>query len=185
MQKAKEAATETKTERARAFWFVCNRSVVEFEFFQTVAQVFKVIAVDGVQTTKHHWLRVVITRQWFFSRFTRTSNCFTASCFTNVFNAGNEIAHFTGAKFGNRSRNWAAHTNFNCFVNGTCVHEQQFAFGVERALHDANAAHYSAVLVVLTIEDECLEWQRWVARWRRNALHDGIEQIGNAFTCFC
>ena len=152
---------------------------------QALAQVFKVIAINRKQSTKHHWFRIVISVECLGCRIDRCRYRFTTASLANVFDASNEIAHLAWPKFGNRRRHRHSRTNFDHFMRGFGLHKQQLAATIHSTIHHSNTRDHAAIRVVLRIKNQCLQRRIDITLWWRNANNDFVQQFGHANTSLC
>ena len=112
-------------------------------------------------------------------------DCFTASCFCNVFDTCDEISHFAGPELRQWLWSWLTCTNLNCIVRGAGLHELQATACCHAALHHANTRDNAAVLVELRVEDERLQRRIDVALWCGDLFNDLVQQLRHSGTCLC
>ena len=110
---------------------------------------------------------------------------FTRARFAHIFNASNQITHFPSSELGDFLGGGATCTNFECFVFGASLHEQQLVALAHAAIHHTHARDHTAVLIKLTVKNQRLQRRIGVALWRRNTSHHGIQQLGHTQASLC
>ena len=58
VQQSEKTAAETESQGHRRFGLESERSIIQLQLFQRCPQVFKLLAFDGVNTGKNHWLHL-------------------------------------------------------------------------------------------------------------------------------
>ena len=178
MQQPKKPTTKPKPQRPRGLGLVTNTCVIESKFFETLAQVFKIVTINWVQTAKHHRLWIAVTRES-LKRWRQSScDCFTTSSLRDVFDARDEIAHFTWTKFCHGSWYWTAHADLECLMNIASLHKLHARTCVHAAMHDPNTRHHSSVLIVLRIKNKRLQRSVRIAHWCWNTRDNGVKKFG-------
>ena len=182
MQEPEEAATETEAQRTRRLGQVRDGCIVEFELLQALAQHLEVVGVDREQSAEHHGLGVAIPLQRLFRRMRDVRDRFTRTCFADILHTGDEIPHLTCAEFVHFLGGRATRTDFQHFVFGAGLHEQHLVALAHATIHHSHARHHTAVLVVLTVEDQRLQRRVRITLRRRNTRHHGVQQLRHTFT---
>ena len=100
----------------------------------------------------------------------------TAARLADVFDAGDQVADLAGAELRNRGRHRSANTDLDRLLRRARLHEHQLRTVGQATVHHPDRADDAAVLVVLAVEDQRLQWRVGVALRRRNALADRVEQ---------
>ena len=104
VQQSEESTAEAEAQGRTGFWLEGQRSIVELEAFQSVAQIREVGAVNGVNSRKDHGARVAIASQRFFSASNSRGHGVTNAGLTNILHAGNKVANFASSNSRSRSR---------------------------------------------------------------------------------
>ena len=99
VQQTQEAAAEAETQCLRHFRLEFQRSVVELQFFQRVAQGFVVVAFHGIESGEYLALHFFETGQRLGSGVLHQRYRITHFGLPQLLHAGNQKAHFACFKF--------------------------------------------------------------------------------------
>ena len=180
VQQAEEAAAEPEPERARRLRHVRDRRVVEPQPLEALAQVLEVVAVHRVETAEHHRLRRAVAGKGLGTAAPALGHGLADAGLPDVLDPGDEVADLARTELGDRGRRGQSHPDLVGLVDGAGLHEPDPGLRAQTAVHHPDGAHHAAVLVVLAVEDERLQRRVGVAGRRRDALDDGVEQLGHA-----
>ena len=97
-----------------------------------------------------------------------------------VLETRDQIADLADGQLVDRGLSRSAHADLLDLALVARLHEADLVLGVDRAVHDADQGDDAAVGVEVRIEDQRLERSAGIARRRRDALHDGLEQLVDA-----
>ena len=176
MQHSEEAAAEAEAERDGAFRLVRERSVVELQLIQRVAQVGVLRAVLGVDAAVDHRARRTVAGQLVCGGILGAGNSVAHLRVCNVFDAGCEIADISRGQFIARIESYRAQVpQLHDLVLCAGGHEQYLILAVQHAVHHAHENDDAAVVVVLAVEYQRLERCVRVARRRRDVPDDIVQ----------
>ena len=127
VQEAEEAAPEPEAEGVRRLRLVGEAGVVEPELLQRVTQCGELVAVHRVEAAEHHRLGIAVAGQRLGGRVDGGGDRLTRPRPGHVLDAGDEIAHLSGAELGHRERNRGPDADLLDVVVGAGLHEAQLA----------------------------------------------------------
>ena len=93
VQQAQKAAAEAKAQRGRCFRLKYQRSIVQLQLFQSIAQVVVIGILYRIQTAVYHRGGLAIARQRCFGRIVAIGYGIAYACILNVFDAGSKEAY--------------------------------------------------------------------------------------------
>ena len=95
----------------------------------------------------------------------------------DLLDAGDDEADATGGERVARDRLRREHADLLAAVRFAGRHQQDLVLGPQRAVHHAHEHHDADVVVEPRVDDERLQRRGRVARRRRNARNDGLEDV--------
>ena len=147
VQQTQESATEAEAQRLGNLRLKFQRSIVQLQFFQSIAQGFVVVAFHGIKACKYLALYFLKAGQRLRSRVGNQSNRIADFRLSQFFHAGNQKAHFAGFEFLflNRFRCEYAQLLNLSFRLG--AHKAYFVFQLDGAVFHTNQHNYADVVV--------------------------------------
>ena len=97
VQQSQEAAAETKSEGDGGFGLEGEGGVVKLQLFQSIAQVREVGLGNGEKAGVNHRVWVLVSLEWGFGSAVGPGDGIAHLGLTDVFYAGNKVAHLAGA----------------------------------------------------------------------------------------
>ena len=88
MEQPQEAATEAKPEGSGRFGLIGEARVVQPQFLEGLPQVVELVAVNGIEATEHHGLRLAVAIEDISRAVATGGNGLTGASFGNVFDPG-------------------------------------------------------------------------------------------------
>ena len=182
VQQAEEAAAEAEAERGGRLRLVVQRSVVELQLLERVAQSLVLLRVRRIEPGEHHRVHVLVAGQRLDVRLRRVEDGV----------AGARLLHRC-ARWRRRSRLRPARARRSRPGEAGCSRPARprttspepaanriFIPGLIVPSIDAHARNGAAVAIVVRIVDQRAERRVGIAFRRRHALDDRLEQLGNA-----
>ena len=88
MEQPQEAATEAKPEGSGRFGLVGEARVVQPQFLEGLPQVVELVAVNGIEPTEHHGLRLAVAIEDISRAVATGGDGFAGTRFSDVFDPG-------------------------------------------------------------------------------------------------
>ena len=168
-----------------------QRGIIELEFFQTVSQAFILIGFGRIQTSKNLRLNLLKAGQ----RFCRSQCCTARARFDQsdriahlggleLFDAGDDVAHFTCFQGWTLFISWCEHTDFVGVVGRASGHHLDAVVFSQTTIHHTHQHHHTHIAVKPAVDDHgtqrCI---RVAARWRHFG-HDHLQDVVDTQTGF-
>src|SRR6266567_1625717 len=180
VQQAEEPAAEPETERHRRLRLVVQRSVVELELAQRVAQLLELLGVRRVQAGEHHRHDIAVPGQQRHVAVVRVEHRIAGAGVAHAAHVGHEVADFAGFELLGRLVPELQVPDLVHLVDVVPVRaEGDLHAGADRPVHDADAGDRPAVPIVIRVEDEGAERRVRHPTRRGGAAHHRLEQVGH------
>ena len=170
-----EADAEAEAERGARLGLVGQRGIVELELLERAAEVLEVVRVGRVDAREHHRLDVAVARQLLRSPIPLVGHCVAHTRVRDVLDAADQVADLARPQFVDRLHGQLEVADLLGEVLRAGRHKLDRVALAERALLDADVDDRAAVRVERRVEDERLERGLGVARGRRDALDDALQ----------
>ena len=188
VQQAQEAAAETKTQRLADFGFVVQRGIVEFEFFECVAQrvVFagfsrvqagKNLGLDFLKTWQRLSRRAQVVGQLFFE-------CDGVAHLRRLqfLDACNDVAHFTGFERSAGLVRGGENAQIVCVIHSVGRHHLEAFTLAQAAVHHTHQHHHTDIRIEPAVDDHRAQRRVGVALGRRHMRNHGFKDVVDADT---
>ena len=180
VQQAEEAAAEAEPERVGGLRLPGQRRVVERQLLERVAQLGIVVVVHREQAAEDHRLDVAVARQRLGRLVVLGRQRVADGQLRDVLDPRDQVAHLARRE---RLRGQLLRGEEADVVDlglRARLHADDRLALAERAVDDADVGDHAAVLVVLGVEDQRARRRDRVARRRRHALDDLLQQLVDA-----
>ena len=155
MQKAQKAAAETKAQRNGSFRLKHQRSIVELQFFQRVAQIVVIGIFYRIEAAVNHRRGLAVTGQSFIRGIAGVGNGIANARILNVFNGGCQKAYLPGIKLINNYRVRLKHADFRYFKFSSGCHHAYFHAFSYAAVYYAEIKHNTFISIKFGIKHQC------------------------------
>ena len=177
MQKTQEAAAETEAQRRRAFRLIEQRSIVEAQFAQRVAEVFIIIGADREQAGIDLRFHLFKAGQRFICRVARKRQRIADRRAKDVFNGANQPAYLAAFQLGtvHLLRREDAQAIGVIHLPGT--HHLNFIAFAHGAVFDTHQRNDAEVVIKPGVDNQSLQRRFRIAFRRRNIAHQALQHV--------
>ena len=180
VQKAEKTAAEAESERNGAFRLKEERRVVEPQFLQRFAKLSVLVRVHGIESGKHHGLDFFEAGQGFDGGIVFFGDGVADFCVGDVLDIGDQETDFARAQFVDLDRLGSQYAKRFHVEHAPIPHQADLLSLAKRPLKYARQHNHAAVRIEPGVEDQRLQPLFGISLGRRNALDDGLENIGHA-----
>ena len=181
MQQAQKAAAEAKAQSHTGFRLEAQGGIVQLQFLQGVLQIGVFGTVYGVNAAEHHGRCFPVAGHRFGGGVGGQRDGIAHAGFTDILDAGGEVAHLTGTQLGAGGEGRCAHVaHFHQRKLGPGGHHAHGIAGLDGALEHADINDNALVTVVHTVEDQSLEGRVLIAHRGGNVLNHPLQNVLNA-----
>ena len=181
VEQTEEAATESKAKSYGRLGRKGQRSVVKLQFLQRSTKVLILARVNRIDTGEHHRLHFLESGNGFLARTVYVSDGIAHLHLRSVLDAGDDIAHLTGAKHLTRHHIHLEHANLVGFIFHARIEELHLVALANLSALNLEVGNDATERVEHGVEDKRLQRCLLVTRGMRNTLHDGTQHVLHAF----
>ena len=145
VQQSEESATETESQRYRAFWLECQRCVVELQLLDGCAQVLEFGCLYRVNSGVEHRFHFLESGYGFVAWLVDVRYCVADLHFARGFDARHDVSYIAGLQFLRRSSGEFQHANLVGVVFLSCRHELHSVAAVYRSVYHLEVGDNAAV----------------------------------------
>ena len=180
MQHPQEATPIAEAERDRALRCVAQRRVVQAELLERIAQQDVVVTLGRVQAGKDHRLGRPVARQRLGGRRLGQGNGVPDADLADVLETGRDVADLAGLEHLDRTHLRLEHTYLERIGLPPGRHQHQALASRNPPVDQATVGDHALVRIVVRIEDQPTKGTLPISLRRRDALHDGLENLRHA-----
>ena len=180
VQQAEEAAAEAEPERRRRLRLVEERRVVQAQLLERVAQLGVLVALDRVEAGEHHRLQRLEAGERLERRAAGLGDRVADLRVADLLDVGDEKADFADAELVDRNRLRREDADLQRLVVLPFGHQADLHARPQHAVDHADDDHHAAVGVVPGVENQRLQRRVGIARRRRQAMDDRLEDLVDA-----
>ena len=185
VQHPQETATEAEAECLRSFRFVKERSIVQAQFGQRLAQIFIIVRFDRKETGKNARLHLLETGQAFSGGTGSVGQGIADGRAVDVLDTGDDEADFARTQFAAILRLRGKNAEFGDEMLVAAAHHAHLLPHFQRTVKHAHQRHHADITIEPRIDDERLHRRIGVALRRGDLLDDLFQQFLNAHARFC
>ena len=186
VEQAEESAAESEAERSRGFGLIAERSVVELELVESIAQVFIVRAVCGVDTAEYHRIYLPVAGKGLGSGIFDCCHRVADSRVADSFYARGDVADLAGAQLAPRLGELSPHiAGLDHIEFCACGHESHRVAGFNLALFYSDIDNDALVAVIDRVENQSAAGERIIRFGGRNEFNNLLEHFLNVFARLC
>ncbi len=154
MQNPHKSQAEPEAQRLGRFALVVERRIGQIQFFQCLAQQRKIGRFHREDTGEYNGFCVLVPGERHLRGPFGQRNGVAHFYLVNVFNPGDQIAHFSGGKFIALVELFGRHkTDFFGFVRRAGRHKLNRLARFDGAVYNADVHNYAAERVVIRVEN--------------------------------
>ena len=157
-----------------------QRSIVEMQFLQRVAQGVVLVRLDRIQTREHLRLDFLEAGQRLRSGPVSQGDRVAHFGSLDILDARDDEPYFARRKLFSWLRFWRKHTDLFAQMHGTGRHQLDFILRLQAAVHYPHQHHYADIVVEPGIDDQRLERSFGITFGRRDARNNGLENVVHA-----
>ena len=180
VQQAEEPAAEPEPERRRRFRLEEERRVVQPQLLQRVAQLGVLAPFDRIQPGEHHRLAYFEAGNGFGGRTRRLGDRVADLRVADGLDPGEHESDLADTQLVDGRRLRREHADLLDLVFLALGHQPDLHPRPEHAVDHAHQDDHAAIRVVPRVEDQRLQRRVRLARRRRQALDDGLEDLVDA-----
>ncbi len=184
VQQTQEPAAEPESKGGTAIFFVDQRCIVEFEFFDGHRQIFVSVRGNRVDGGKYHRLGLLETGQRLITWLAVVGDRVAAAGIAHRFDAGDHVSHLPGAKLFLGNPDNLKDSHLFDLVGGVVGHEADAVPGADGSCLDAEMDNGASERIVVGVEDQGLQRRIDIAYGRRQLLDHGFHDVVDAQTLF-
>ena len=182
VEKPEKSAAETEAEGKRGFGLVGKGGIVQLELGESVAQLFILDGVDGIEAGKHHGLHFLEPGERRGTGFVNKRHRVAYLGILYFLDAGNDKTDLACGKRLRLAHNRREDPDLQCLIGTAVHHEENLVPLFEDAVDDADEDDDPLVLVIPGIEQERLQRLVRVPDRRRNFLDYLLQDFPGADT---
>ena len=183
MQQSEKAAAKAKAQCRRGFHLKTKARVIQSQFVDAVAQIFKLRCIHRKQATENHRLRRFKARQSHY-RLLIMTDCIAHACITHLFDGSSQKANFAGVQFVDHFHLRTENSNTVNMMGCVIGHKLNPFTLFQLPIDDPHQDDHAQIRIIPAVHQHRFQRCIDVALRRGQTVHDGLKGFNNPLTGF-